>query len=118
MGGNSPGCRCSGHDVVLTLNTSQMVDFESFDHHTSLGWLRATLIGHVHLGWHVPFPRIGQTGEAHQLIAPINSRPINMRRISDVPAPISISLASRNMRLTGLSVRNPAPPMACTAWWA
>ena len=46
---------------------------------------------------------------------PINSRPISMRRISLVPAPISISLASRNRRLTVLSFRKPAPPSACTA---
>ena len=48
-------------------------------------------------------------------IAPINSRPTSIRRISEVPAPISISLASRNIRATGASFRNPAPPMACTA---
>ena len=33
----------------------------------------------------------------------INSRPINIRRISLVPAPISINLASRMIRLKGLS---------------
>ena len=50
--------------------------------------------------------------------AAISSRPISMRRISLVPAPISISLASRKRRDTGESVRKPAPPMAWTAWWA
>ncbi len=48
-------------------------------------------------------------------IAPINSRPTSIRRISDVPAPISISFASRNNRLTAESFMNPAPPIACTA---
>ncbi len=48
-------------------------------------------------------------------IAPINSRPTSIRRISDVPAPISISFASRNKRLTAESFMNPAPPIACTA---
>ena len=48
-------------------------------------------------------------------IAAISSRPTSMRRISEVPAPISISLASRKIRATGLSLRYPAPPIACTA---
>ena len=48
-------------------------------------------------------------------VAFISSRPISIRRISEVPAPISISFASRMIRLTGLSFRNPAPPIACTA---
>ena len=48
-------------------------------------------------------------------IAAINSRPTSIRRISDVPAPISISLASRKIRATGASLRKPAPPIACTA---
>ncbi len=50
--------------------------------------------------------------------AAISSRPISIRRISEVPAPISISLASRKRRDTGESLRKPAPPIACTAWWA
>ncbi len=56
--------------------------------------------------------------DAVHSIAPIISRPTNIRLISDVPAPISISLASRNSRATGASFRNPAPPIACTAWCA
>ena len=48
-------------------------------------------------------------------IAPISSRPISMRRISLVPAPISISFASRKMRATGVSFMKPMPPIACTA---
>lgn len=51
----------------------------------------------------------------HGDTAAINSRPISIRRISLVPAPISISLASRNNRLTGVSFMNPVPPIACTA---
>lgn len=56
-----------------------------------------------------------QDGKTDHPIAPIIWRPTSMRRISDVPAPISISLASRKMRATGASFRNPAPPIACTA---
>ena len=48
-------------------------------------------------------------------IAAIISRPTSIRRISEVPAPISISLASRKIRATGASDRKPAPPIACTA---
>ena len=42
-------------------------------------------------------------------VAFISSRPISIRRISDVPAPISISLASRMIRLTGAVVQEPRP---------
>ncbi len=57
--------------------------------------------------------RTGQeVGRQFHPIAPMSSRPISIRRISLVPAPISISLASRKMRATAESFRNPAPPMA------
>lgn len=38
-------------------------------------------------------------------VAFISSRPQSIRRISEVPAPISINLASRKIRLTALSAR-------------
>ncbi|MFM2448743.1 MAG: hypothetical protein RIS44_1193 [Pseudomonadota bacterium] len=38
------------------------------------------------------------------IVSEYNSRPINMRRISDVPAPISYSLASRHSRPSGYSL--------------
>ena len=50
--------------------------------------------------------------EKHYPIAPNISRPTSIRLISLVPAPISISLASRKIRPTGLSDRYPAPPIA------
>ena len=61
-------------------------------------------IGDVLRGYRPRQKRAGQQEGAHH-IAPIISRPTSMRRISDVPAPISISLASRKMRPTGLSDR-------------
>jgi len=51
----------------------------------------------------------------HQAVSWNSSRPISMRRISDVPAPISYSLASRSRRPVGLSLMYPMPPSACTA---
>jgi hypothetical protein len=39
--------------------------------------------------------------QCHYLVSSNNSRPINMRRISLVPAPISYSLASRSSRPVG-----------------
>ena len=47
--------------------------------------------------------RSGAACAPDHAIEAIISRPISMRRISDVPAPISINLASRKMRPTGLS---------------
>jgi hypothetical protein len=47
-----------------------------------------------------------------------NSRPINYRRISNVPAPISYNIASRNRRPAGDSFMYPIPPrrwMICSA---
>ena len=55
-----------------------------------------------------------EAGQNSHPVTLINSRPISMRRISEVPAPISISLASRMIRLKGESFRKPAPPIACT----
>ena len=72
-------------------------------------------------GWAVgrcPALPPGNLATLTHAIAPISSRPISIRRISLVPAPISISLASRKMRETGLSFMKPVPPIACTAWWA
>jgi len=46
--------------------------------------------------------RINQGGQPGH--APISSRPISIRRISLVPAPISSSLASRAKRSTGQSL--------------
>src|SRR5439155_21896133 len=43
------------------------------------------------------------------------SRAMTMRWISDVPSPISVSLASRKIRSTGNSVMYPAPPWSWTA---
>src|SRR5690625_2789288 len=44
-----------------------------------------------------------------------SSRPISMRRISLVPAPMSYSLASRKRRPVGYSLIWPVPPRACIA---
>jgi hypothetical protein len=42
-----------------------------------------------------------QSKKHHAVKALLNSRPISMRRISEVPAPISYSFASRNRRPVG-----------------
>src|SRR4029453_15000333 len=57
--------------------------------------------------------RLGQIG--HTPRPPRISRAMTMRWISDVPSPISVSLASRKMRSMGNSVMYPAPPWICTA---
>src|SRR6185312_1503672 len=44
-----------------------------------------------------------------------SSRPISMRRISDVPAPISYSFASRHRRPVGNSLMYPLAPRHCIA---
>ena len=44
-----------------------------------------------------------------------SSRPISIRRISDVPAPISYSFASRHSRPVGYSLMYPLPPSAWIA---
>ena len=48
--------------------------------------------------------RIGGRGQDHQAVSRNSSRPISMRRISLVPAPISYSLASRSRRPVGVSL--------------
>ncbi len=57
----------------------------------------------------MPSPKEGQAvgvrlGAQSHIVSANNSRPISMRRISDVPAPISYSLASRHNRPSGYSL--------------
>src|SRR3546814_18951310 len=59
--------------------------------------------------------RSGRQPEPDQAPAPNNSRPISIRRISFVPAPMSSSLASRQSRSTGQSFVQPEPPSAWIA---
>ncbi|CFW46012.1 Uncharacterised protein [Bordetella pertussis] len=82
----------AGQDQVRDIQRSGSRDRRRFD---------ALDIAAVDHGWLVLLLAGMAAGHA---VSAYSSRPISMRRISLVPAPISYSLASRHMRPTGYSL--------------